>query len=75
MDFLGEYTAGLFGHSNVTIAKAIGDAMTNGWSFGGPNSYERELARKVCWFYIAFLIFAGVIGGCFGKKRPSLWVR
>lgn len=47
VDFLGEYTAGLFGHSNRAIAEAIGDAMTQGWSFGGPNSYERDLARKV----------------------------
>lgn len=48
VDFLGEYTAGLFGHSNQVIAEAIGDAMTQGWSFGGPNSFEKKLARKVC---------------------------
>lgn len=47
VDFLGEYTAGLFGHSNQVIAEAIGEAMTKGWSFGGPNVYERRLAKKV----------------------------
>lgn len=50
VDFLGEYTAGLFGHSNQVIAEAIGEAMTKGWSFGGPNVYEKTLAKKVGWF-------------------------
>jgi hypothetical protein len=47
VDFLGEFTAGLFGHSNHDIAEAIGEAMTKGWNFGGPNLYERKLAKKV----------------------------
>ncbi|OJD28441.1 hypothetical protein ACJ73_00157 [Blastomyces percursus] len=34
-DFLGEYSAGLFGHSNARIANAISTAMTGGWNFGG----------------------------------------
>jgi glutamate-1-semialdehyde 2,1-aminomutase len=47
VDFLGEYTAGIYGHSNPEIASAVSDAMNQGWNFGGPHHYERELARKV----------------------------
>ncbi|KAL2072921.1 hypothetical protein VTL71DRAFT_10245 [Oculimacula yallundae] len=47
VDFLGEYTAGIYGHSNEKIASAVAEAMSKGWNFGGPNTYERELARKV----------------------------
>lgn len=47
VDFLGEYTAGLFGHSNEKIASSVAEAMSKGWNYGGPNKYERELARKV----------------------------
>lgn len=47
IDFLGEYTAGIYGHSNEKIALAVSEAMGKGWNYGGPNLYERELARKV----------------------------
>jgi glutamate-1-semialdehyde 2,1-aminomutase len=47
VDFLGEYTAGIYGHSNKVIAAAVTEALTQGWNYGGPNLYERELARKV----------------------------
>ena len=47
VDFLGEYTAGIYGHSNQKIAAAVREAMSKGWNFGGPSVYERELARKV----------------------------
>ena len=47
-DFLGEYTAGIYGHNNAIIRKAIDEALTRGWSFGGNNVYEKELARMVC---------------------------
>ena len=47
VDFLGEYSAGIYGHSNEAIAEAVADAMRKGWNFGGPNPYERELAKKV----------------------------
>jgi glutamate-1-semialdehyde 2,1-aminomutase len=47
IDFLGEFTAGIYGHSNQKIAAAVSDAMKQGWNYGGPNIYERELARKV----------------------------
>lgn len=47
IDFLGEFTAGIYGHSNEIIGRAISEAMDKGWNYGGPNHYERELARKV----------------------------
>ena len=48
IDFLGEYTAGIYGHNNPMIRSAIDDALTQGWSFGGNNLHEKELARLVC---------------------------
>lgn len=47
-DFLGEYTAGIYGHNNATIRAAINEALTRGWSLGGNNIYEKELAKLVC---------------------------
>lgn len=47
MDFLGEYSAGIFGHSNPVIAAAVNGALKDGWNFGGPNVHERRLAEKV----------------------------
>ena len=48
IDFLGEYTAGIYGHNNATIRAAIDEALTTGWSLGGNNMYEKELAKLVC---------------------------
>ena len=48
LDFLGEYTAGIYGHNNPTIRAAIDEALTNGWNFGGTNIYEKALAKLVC---------------------------
>jgi glutamate-1-semialdehyde 2,1-aminomutase len=47
IDFLGEFTAGIYGHSNEVIEAAVSAAMKTGWNFAGPNQYERQLARKV----------------------------
>ncbi|KLJ13162.1 hypothetical protein EMPG_11883 [Blastomyces silverae] len=47
-DFLGEYSAGLFGHSNARIANAISTAMTGGWNFGGISVHEGAFAARVC---------------------------
>src|SRR4051794_7091049 len=48
LDFLGEYTAGLYGHSNPVILQAIRDALADGIVLGAPNRHELELARAVC---------------------------
>ncbi len=47
-DFLGEYTAGLYGHSHPVIMRAVREALDSGVVLGGPNRWEGELARLVC---------------------------
>ncbi|MFW5679174.1 MAG: aminotransferase class III-fold pyridoxal phosphate-dependent enzyme, partial [Pseudomonadota bacterium] len=47
-DFLGEYTAGLYGHSNPVIAEAVRDALARGTVLGGPNTYEARFAELMC---------------------------
>ena len=48
VDFLGEYTAGLYGHSNAVIVDAIRHALTDGLVLGAPNRYEGVLAEAIC---------------------------
>jgi glutamate-1-semialdehyde 2,1-aminomutase len=48
IDLLGEFTAGLFGHSHPAIVEAVCDALADGISFGAPNRYESELASAIC---------------------------
>jgi glutamate-1-semialdehyde 2,1-aminomutase len=47
-DFLGEYSAGLFGHSEPVIQAAIIEALADGIVLGGPNRYEAGLAAAIC---------------------------
>lgn len=47
-DFLGEYTAGLFGHSDTIIRSAIVDALDNGLVHGGHIENEANLAELLC---------------------------
>ena len=46
-DFMGEYTAGLAGHSNKIIADAIKAAIDNGLSLSGHTRVEAEFAAIV----------------------------
>lgn len=48
VDFLGEYTAGLYGHSNDVIASAIRSALADGFVLGAPNRHEAVLAEATC---------------------------
>ena len=48
VDFLGEFTAGLYGHSHPVILRAIEEALADGIVLGAPNRYESELAAAVC---------------------------
>ncbi len=48
VDFVGEFSAGLFGHSDERIKAAIGDALDKGFVMGSPTAYERELAELLC---------------------------
>jgi glutamate-1-semialdehyde 2,1-aminomutase len=48
VDFLGEYTAGLYGHSHPVIVDAIRSALADGLVLGAPNRYEAVLAEAIC---------------------------
>jgi len=48
VDLLGEFTAGLFGHTNPTIARAITAALADGLSLSGHTAAEARLARILC---------------------------
>lgn len=48
IDFLGEYTAGLYGHSHPVIRAAVDRALDNGISYGASNMTEARFARAVC---------------------------
>ncbi len=48
LDCVGEFSAGLYGHSEPAILKAVSEAMSSGIVLGGPNLYEARLAELVC---------------------------
>jgi len=48
VDFLGEYTAGLYGHSHPVIRAAVDRALDGGISMGAHNMLEAKFARAVC---------------------------
>jgi glutamate-1-semialdehyde 2,1-aminomutase len=47
LDLLGEYTAGLYGHSDPIIQAAFKKAIDDGTVLGGPNQYEGRLAAAI----------------------------
>ena len=53
VDFVGEYSAGLFGHSDARIKAAIDKALDAGIAMGAPTQFERELAGLLCERYPA----------------------
>jgi glutamate-1-semialdehyde 2,1-aminomutase len=53
VDFVGEYSAGLFGHSDARIKAAINAALDAGVAMGAPMKYERVLAGLLCERYPA----------------------
>jgi len=48
VNMLGEYTAGLFGHSHPVIRRAIDKALDHGLNLSGHGENEISLARLVC---------------------------
>ena len=48
VDMLGEYTAGIYGHSEPVILDAIREAISHGITLGGPNRYELRLSELMC---------------------------
>jgi len=47
-DFLGEYSAGLYDHSNAIIQNAIKEAVDDGMTLGAPNRWEGPFAELIC---------------------------
>ncbi len=48
LDFLGEYSAGLYGHSNPAIVAAMKAALDDGVVLGAPNLHEARFAAELC---------------------------
>ena len=48
VDFVGEYSAGLFGHSEQAVKSAVRKSMETGIALGAPTEYERHLAGLLC---------------------------
>ena len=47
VDFVGEFSAGLYGHSDPIIRQAIIDALNGGTVLAGPNLYEATFAEAL----------------------------
>jgi glutamate-1-semialdehyde 2,1-aminomutase len=48
IDFLAEFTAGLYGHSHPLIRRALDQALDGGWNFGAHGLAEARFARAIC---------------------------
>jgi len=46
-DFVGEYSAGLYGHSEPVIRQAILEALDDGIVLAAPNKFEAQLAETI----------------------------
>ncbi|KAI1348194.1 class III aminotransferase [Xylaria sp. FL0043] len=47
VDLLGEYSAGLYGHSHPVIMNAIAETLRRGLGYGGPHVAEARLAARI----------------------------
>src|SRR6266566_2576414 len=48
VDFLSEFTAGIYGHSHPAIRAAIAAALDGGLNFGAHNAAEARFAAAIC---------------------------
>lgn len=48
IDFIGEYSAGVYGHNAPQIRDAVVQAMSDGINLCGHNVYEGRLAQLIC---------------------------
>jgi glutamate-1-semialdehyde 2,1-aminomutase len=48
VDFLSEFTAGIYGHSHPAIRRAITAALDGGLNFGAHNAAEARFAAAIC---------------------------
>jgi glutamate-1-semialdehyde 2,1-aminomutase len=46
-DFVGEFSAGLYGHSDLVIQAAVIEALVGGTVLAGPNQYEAQFAEAI----------------------------
>ena len=47
-DFVGDFSAGLYGHSHPVIRAALREALDDGMAYGSASPYEERLAALVC---------------------------
>ena len=47
-DFVGDFSAGLYGHSHPVIREALAAALDDGMAYGSSSPYEEQLATLVC---------------------------
>ena len=47
LDYVGDYSSGLHGHSDPRIIAAVQSALKGGLSYGAPHKHERELAEAL----------------------------
>ena len=47
-DFVGDFSAGLYGHSHPVIREALTAALDDGMAYGSSSPYEERLATLVC---------------------------
>ncbi|HTM33293.1 MAG TPA: aspartate aminotransferase family protein [Vicinamibacterales bacterium] len=48
VDFLGNYTAGLLGHSPAPVRRALVERLAQGWTIGAAHPDEIRLAELIC---------------------------
>jgi glutamate-1-semialdehyde 2,1-aminomutase len=48
VDFLSEFTAGVFGHSHPAIRRALDAALDGGWNMGAHGPAEARFGRAIC---------------------------
>ena len=46
-DFINEYTAGVFGHSNPVVIEAVTNCLAGGMNFGAPTQHEVLLSGEI----------------------------
>jgi glutamate-1-semialdehyde 2,1-aminomutase len=48
VDFISDFSAGLYGHSHPVISQAVSEALATGFSLGGVIEKEAQLAEILC---------------------------
>ncbi len=48
IDYVGTWGPAILGHAPACVVEAVSEAARNGVSFGIPNPYEVDMARRIC---------------------------